>query len=71
MEKPYYQFDDSDQSLPIWRVKCQNVCAREARHPFFKESYIVRADNRRSAIYKVLFYFGVETRDCFTASKIK
>lgn len=68
--KPDYQFDDPDQTLPVWHVKCQNVTVRNARMPFFKENYYVRAANRANAIEKVKQNFGEWQRDKFSAAKV-
>lgn len=65
---PDYQFDDPDKTLPVWKVKHEDMNARNARLPFFKQTAFARASNRKDAILKVKNYFP--NHDRFTASKI-
>jgi hypothetical protein len=65
--KDDYQFDDSNQSLPVWKVKHQSVSDRNARMPFFKQTSYARAATRKDAIAKVAAYFS--GHDKFSASK--
>lgn len=66
--KADYQFEDINTSLPVWKVKCQDVMMREARMPFFKETHYVAAKTGKEAKGKVLCFF-TSRKDRFTASK--